>query len=338
MRVIRARNVNGAYAQGMELMNEIGEKQDSRAGEVLAAPHPVMTVYERPWERVLFNPWRDANPFFHLFEAIWMLSGSNDGRWLDRFVHDFSRRFAEDDGHLHGAYGHRWINHWVGSSQLDLIVARLRNNPEDRRAVITMWDPDKDLLDPESSAKRDIPCNTHVYPRIVDGALDITVCCRSNDIIWGAYGANAVHFSVLQEYLARRIGVKMGLMYQLSNNWHAYKDVVDRIVRRAGGIDLYPEDFYTTYHLPESPLFSIGKEIDRDIATFMSEGGSMYANAVFTQTLLPMWYAWDAFKAGNLERALSTARNIEAHDWQKACVEWLMRRRDRKRETEVRSA
>jgi thymidylate synthase len=54
--------------------------------------------------------------------------------------------------------------------------------------------------------------------------LDLTVLCRSNDVVWGAYGANAVHFSVLQEYLAGRIGVDVGVMYQFSNNYHGYVD------------------------------------------------------------------------------------------------------------------
>jgi hypothetical protein len=49
--------------------------QGSRAGDVLVAPHPVMSVTSIPTERVLFDPARDANPFFHLFESLWMLAG-----------------------------------------------------------------------------------------------------------------------------------------------------------------------------------------------------------------------------------------------------------------------
>ena len=46
--------------------------------------------------------------------------------------------------------------------------------------------------------------------KIKNGRLQMTVHCRSNDIIWGTYGANAVHFSILQEYVAARIGVDLG--------------------------------------------------------------------------------------------------------------------------------
>ena len=32
--------------------------------------------------------------------------------------------------------------------------------------------------------------------------LCMTVCNRSNDMLWGAYGANVVHMSMLQEFVA----------------------------------------------------------------------------------------------------------------------------------------
>ena len=75
MKVIHARNVNDAVVKGAELLKAGGLTQDSRAGGTLEYPEPVCTVYERPLERVLFDAIRDANPFFHLMEALWMLAG-----------------------------------------------------------------------------------------------------------------------------------------------------------------------------------------------------------------------------------------------------------------------
>ena len=210
MYVINARNVNDAYNQGLIHLLKEGEVQDTRAGQVIVLPYPLTTVYEKPTERVLFDPVRDANPFFHLFESLWMLSGRNDATWLDQFVSDFSVRFAEDDGMQHGAYGYRWRNHFY-NDQLPVLIDILKTNNNDRRAVLTMWDPASDL---GVRDKKDIPCNSQAFLRVRKGSsgpvLDITVCCRSNDAIWGAYGANAVHFSVLLEYLARMIGVGVG--------------------------------------------------------------------------------------------------------------------------------
>lgn len=181
MHVIQARNVNDAYRQGMQLISAQGIRQPSRAGEVLALERPVTTVYERPMERVLFDSKRDANPIFHLMESIWMLAGWRDATWLDQFVGDFSKRFAEDNGNAHGAYGYRWRDHFLRARQketkedlermkanpipgeiplptkIDQILECgriLLNDPTSRQAVMAMWDPAVDL----GAKKRDIPC------------------------------------------------------------------------------------------------------------------------------------------------------------------------------------
>jgi thymidylate synthase len=194
VKVLHCRNVNDAYSRGISFLRTKGEVKDSRAGKVLVAPAPVTTVYDRPWERVLFCPRRDANPLFHLFEALWLLAGRRDGHWLDLFVRDFSSRFAEDDGNLHGSYGFRWRHHFDMEGggeerlpdQLRTVVHLLRENHDDRRVVLSMWDPVADL----GVSRRDIPCNLCITPRVRTDesgieVLDITVFCRSNDLVWG---------------------------------------------------------------------------------------------------------------------------------------------------------
>jgi thymidylate synthase len=234
MRVIDARNVHQALPKGVWLMQHFGEKRESRNGPVRVMPCPVTTVYERPRERMVFWAERDANPAFHIYEALWMLAGRKDLAPLLRYVKDFHR--FSDDGHtLHGAYGYRWRK-WFdaepgrnigGRDQLAIIARRLRTDPDDRRCVLQMWDTDGDL----DVSGRDVPCNTLATFQVNnDGALDMTVFCRSNDIVLGAYGANAVHFSVLLEYMALWVGVPVGRYRQVSVNWHAYDDATWRKV------------------------------------------------------------------------------------------------------------
>jgi thymidylate synthase len=81
-----------------------------------------------------------------------------------------------------------------------------------------------DLLQQALGGGKDVPCNTNAFFRVTNGKLDMMVNCRSNDIFWGAYGANAVHFSFLQEYVASSIGVEVGRYWQNSFNFHAYVD------------------------------------------------------------------------------------------------------------------
>jgi len=225
--IVQAKNVNEALGEGLSLLKKVAVKAPSRNGEVLVAPGPVITEYENPKDRVLFSPLRDANPFFHLMEALWMLGGHNDVAWPQQFNSKFGL-YSDDGLTVHGAYGHRWRNHF-GQDQLNHIIRLLRTEPTTRRAVLAMWHPEGDLWKrgtayPASGV--DLPCNTHIYFSIGLTGLDMTVCCRSNDIIWGAYGANAVHMSILQEYIAAAIGVPVGSYFQFSNNFHAYTNIL----------------------------------------------------------------------------------------------------------------
>jgi hypothetical protein len=214
---IQIRNVNDAFIEGLYVLKAIANVEPSRNGLVKAAPCPVVTVYTHPWERVLFNEARDANPFFHLAECIWMLAGSNDVKWISQFNSNMGT-FSDDGRTLHGAYGHRW-REFFGEDQLAGVIRLLQKDPDSRRAVLAMWGAESDL----GAVSKDIPCNTHIYLRIIHGKLEMTVCCRSNDMIWGAFGTNAVHFSFLQEWLAAALNCPPGHLYQFSNNFHIYE-------------------------------------------------------------------------------------------------------------------
>src|SRR5580700_645836 len=67
MQVIHAYNVNDAYHLGMALLKKNGVPVPTRNGPALKMVDPVTTVYDRPWQRVLFDVKRDCNPFFHFF-------------------------------------------------------------------------------------------------------------------------------------------------------------------------------------------------------------------------------------------------------------------------------
>lgn len=217
---LTVRNVNYALTEMLWKMRVIGLSENSRNGRVLVAPGPVVTTFTHPRERILFEPRRDANPVFHLMEALWMLAGQNDVKWLQQFNSNISN-YAQPDGKMHGAYGYRW-RHQAGFDQL-LEIVKVLQNSETRQAVLAMWIPLLDLcVDP---TLRDRPCNTHVYFDRRGGRLNMTVSCRSNDMLWGAYGANVVHFSILQEVLAWALKVPVGVFHQFANNFHLYTEL-----------------------------------------------------------------------------------------------------------------
>jgi len=90
-----------------QILNSTYILRPSRVGEVYEFPEAVATDYWKPWERVLFDPARNANPFFHIFESMWMLAGRNDVDWVAKF-NPRMREFSDDGKIQHGAYGYRW--------------------------------------------------------------------------------------------------------------------------------------------------------------------------------------------------------------------------------------
>lgn len=336
MHVINARNVNDAFAKGLRYLYEHGITESSRNGPVLVAPGPVTTLYRAPYERVLFSPMRDANPFFHFFEALWMLAGRND----IAFPKMFNKRFGEysDDGITQpAAYGYRWRK-YLGFDQLPVLVDELRGNHSTRRAVLQMWDSSElayptirrgkhgDLLRAREGSV-DVPCNTHAYFYVRDGLLNMTVCCRSNDIVWGAYGANAVHFSILQEYMAAAVGVPVGSYWQMSNNYHLYTSVVpkENILPMARDAE---DAALVGYPIMSVQLITSAKGFIEELEKFLQAPAmhTYYIHPLFNTVAQPMWCAWQAHKAGNYAMALQVASGIAASDWRIACTAWLQRR------------
>lgn len=334
MRVIEARNVNDAWDQAKILLNDVGVVRQSRVGEVIEAPFPVTTVYENPTERVLFNEERNANPFFHFFESLWMLAGRNDLAWIEKFNSKISD-FVGTDPEVYGAYGYRWRKAFDMdggaeddfADQLPKIIRMLKKNPDERRAVLTMWNPLWDLERPE---KKDVPCNLIVTFKIRNSKLDMIVFCRSNDLVMGCYGANVVHFSYLQEYMAAMIGVPIGKYYQVSDSWHAYTARWKEFGGYNYGVIIDP---YHAYDIKPFPLVSSPQSFDKELYMWMDRDeyfGKDFDNNFFSQVAEPLWLAWYEYKQNDLDMAIAVASQCQAPDWRVACTNWLNRIKEKR--------
>jgi hypothetical protein len=336
MRVITAHGINDAYIQGLSLLANESVGRTSRYGNVYVLPEPVTTHYYNPLERVLFHPQRDANPTFHLLEALWMLTGRNDTSLMTYLVPRVAE-FSDNGETFHGAYGHRWRHYapdepteYSYSDQLDVIVRRLQVNPDDRRCIIQMWDPARDL----GRTGVDIPCNIAAKVEIgVRDKLNMTVFNRSNDIILGCYGANIVQFSILLEYLAARIGVRVGWLEQVSTNFHAYTATWSKywplqLDRRSGR------------RVISCPLVRDAHTFDDecrgviDTLTRLHIIGAAHTkglrNRFFHKVVGPLMWAYEHYRDGSVTEAVtsldSTIEEFGSIDWLVSAQEWMTRR------------
>ena len=341
---IIASEVGDAYDQGMDLVTQKGVITETRNGLAYRVPGIVITEYTNPCNRVLISPSRDCNPFFHLMEALWMLSGRNDVAWINEFNSAFSL-YSDDGETFHGAYGHRW-RAWFGYDQLGAIISKLRAEGSTRRAVLGIWDPRADL----NYEGKDAPCNDTVKFEIVDGRLNMQVFNRSNDMIWGAYGSNVVHFSILMEYVAAKVRVPMGSYYQISCDYHAYKEVFD--AKFAGWKNETREASYNVLlalrgqHIEAPRLVAHPDSFDDQLELFMrdKERGSsklFQQYSSFFQLASMVRKTWRTWKQGGLGRRHAYTSLAHWHgnaptkiDWAVACLEWMERRLQPKTEGE----
>lgn len=333
-------------------------KNPNGEGEVLRVQEPVLITYQRPTERVLLNEARDANPFFHLYEALWMLAGRNDVAPLNYYTSGIGR-YSDDGVTMNGAYGYRWRSQWnvdrqAHTDQLDLVVNHLRSSPESRRAVLTMWNVGDDLLKMDMS--KDVCCNLNVMfalrkergsqdhgaLRVTDNGeqsfLDMTVTNRSNDAVLGLLGANYVHFTILQEYLAARLGAEVGLYHHFTNNLHVYlnnKWKPEEWLAEYGPRDMHSPEAFDWDHTKTIPLVEDDLIWEDELAPFVDAFGK-------EEWVLPYFDEWDSiflytvaapalaafrqYKNKEMDKAFLWASRVKDDAWRLACTNWLKRR------------
>lgn len=332
MIVLRAYNPDQALMLGFRLLKDNHIEGDSRNGRVWRAPEPVTTEWSADRSIVSLSSARNANPFFHLMEALWMLAGRRDLAFVSEYASQMVQ-YSDDGGVTQpGAYGYRWRK-WFETDQLLAAIDELRADPSSRRVVLAMWDGGHDLRAARDGSK-DVPCNTHLYLEVVGAELRMTVCCRSNDMVWGAYGSNIVHFSILQEFVACALGLKMGRLWQISNNFHAYieREDVERMMISTSAASVRTE-------MSSERLFSGELEGAGDFLRVLDKHlNALYENTDVSVPFLdrvagPMQAAWRLHKTGQTEKAIEHLGTTSV-DWFVAGRAWLQRALERKRAKE----
>ena len=357
------RNVNSAFRELIAGFNNgfvSTIETHSRNGPVMQAIEPMTITYSTPTERVLLNIERDCNPFFHMFESLWMLAGRADVAPLAHYNSNIAN-YSDDGKTFHGAYGYRWRKHF-GYDQLAWIADELFANPGSRRCVLQAWDVKDDLqqindrncsqcngtgVTPETEsiyckycsgtgirkkATKDVPCNTEIFFSIIKSnhlpVLDMTVCNRSNDLVWGMLGANVVHMSMLQEYMAACIGINVGHYNQFTNNLHVYKDKW----MPEKWLGEYEADYlmYETFE-QKVPLVSNPEVFDKECEEFIDNAVNPSKNwqEPFLQKVAsPMCWAFNLHKKRMYEDALRATDLIEDDAWRIMSRIWIQKRKN----------
>ena len=201
-----------------------------------------------PRDRLLYIPERKFSLQYVMAEILWYLSGNNKTDWISNYS-SFWSQISDDGVTANSAYGARIFRahpYQVGVtytfdesgnnkrstmpegwSQWEFLKEELRADPDSRRAVIHIRQPQDSYL-----AQKDVPCTLNLQFFVRDKKLHMIVQMRSNDLILGtALDVPALTF--MQELMALELGLELGTYYHTSNSMHVYErhyDMCEKIL------------------------------------------------------------------------------------------------------------
>ena len=174
---------------------------------------------DQPRERILAVEGRIPNPAFAVAEALWILSGSDDG-----WIFDYNSQLVRyaDCGVLRGAYGPRLRRWGAQEDQLWRVVDLLLRDRDSRQAVVQIFDPARDW-----AGAKDVPCTVGHRFFVRSGRLHLHTTMRSQDL-WLGMPYDIFANTLLQELMAGWLGLEVGRYDHFVDSLHLYEhDVVE---------------------------------------------------------------------------------------------------------------
>jgi thymidylate synthase (methanogen type) len=104
----------------------------------------------------------------------------------------------------------------VGVNQIRDITKKIKDNPNTRRAVISLWDPIEDINSEHP------PCPIAVQFIVRIDKLEMLAVLRSSDA-WMAAIPDYIALTTIQRNVASQLGVNVGNYTQYSMSYHIYE-------------------------------------------------------------------------------------------------------------------
>lgn len=152
--------------------------------------------------------------FSAMGELLWYLTANNNLEFIQYYIPEYEK-YAED-GFIFGGYGPRLFRMDGERDQVTNVIELLKRKPSSRKAVIQIFDSN-DLV----AEHKDIPCTCTLQFLIRDNRMHLVVNMRSNDAFLGL-PHDVFAFTMLQEIMARSLGVEVGEYWHSVGSLHLY--------------------------------------------------------------------------------------------------------------------
>lgn len=209
-----------------DLIHEVVEAVRDRGIRIIPTKGPadelqgILLVLKNPRARLSRSETR-GRPLSALAELCWYLTGEGDPALM---LHYLPKKYNDliEDGRVYGAYGERLFKH-RGTNQLERVVEILSKKPDSRQAVIQIFDAD-DLLVPH----KHVPCTCTLQFLKRGDLLYLITTMRSNDVYLGL-PHDIFCFTMLQELVARQLGLDIGDYRHFVGSLHVYVEHWDAL-------------------------------------------------------------------------------------------------------------
>ena len=238
---------------------------------------------EDPRARFCLNSKRRQNIVFNYAEALWYLSGKNDLEFIAWYAPSM-QRYSPDGISLPGTgYGKRLLNFGDHNlNQIERAVDLLLNDDADsKRVVLQIFSAEEDLY----RKNIDVSCTLGLQLLLRDGYLHMVGFMRANDAYVGMLN-DVFSFTFLQEYLATRIGCKLGHYTHQVGSIHVYDSTYDQAMTMLDNREIIP----ISSSAPSMPANTTAKTIDTVLAyEAQIRCGKLDMNGISQLDISPFW-------------------------------------------------
>lgn len=186
----------------------------------LSKGFPLLTTKRLHWRSIVW-------------ELIWFMEGRTSNNWLNkRGVTIWDEWAGEDNDSLGPVYGWQWRS-WNGThgappygedgiDQLADVVDRIKTNPNDRRLIVSAWNPEQidDMALP--------PCHLLYQFHVANGRLSCQMYQRSCDTFLGV-PFNIASYSLLTHIIAYICDLEVGDFIWVGGDTHVYLNHLEQV-------------------------------------------------------------------------------------------------------------
>lgn len=178
-----------------------------------------------------------------IYELLWFLRGDTNIGWLQQWGVRIWDQWADKNGELGPVYGKQWRRweafdfipaHSVHEDfippeyrkreidQMAEVVERIRTNPDDRRLIVTAWNP------ADVPKMKLPPCHCLFQFYVADGRLSCQLYQRSCDVFLGV-PFNIASYALLTMMVAQVTGYAPGEFVWTGGDTHLYLNHLEQV-------------------------------------------------------------------------------------------------------------